>query len=689
MLIPFDVNQNVVTEFNIPAHIIDWNRIKILKEVDDIRFTAMQEGNLDLTLDALKAIKFYKICLLANPVYNVTTGITTISNPVAWAYDISKEEILSAFDEFTKFFNPLKTSVLSTSLATVYSQMKLNTGLLVRLGTTVYNINGANAIPNMTTAPNKYAWFVPQTGFVNIGETKFNLPMYTGSAPTSGIVSVMDAYLAREMKVGSSTIIFDTSVVSPKLLDGPEVLANISIYVANNNDPEITSKRLMMSGAAFVDDVCVSCYEPNLYWGTAAKSYRMRAPSGGEYYLTVAITANKFLQWYKKKKATLKNGKIHYFPYAAISDPILGPAAIGNATASYAFVLQELQMFFDWNRSVYTFPPYFPRLISSGTLQVRNGYLYSDAANLYELEFQMFPDTLLDKLVTLINLQESIASLVLDIKAGTFKQYTAAPLDWYYTDVDGTKHTFMHPITLTPIAPIAYMNELIFESVTVWGESRIEIDAFLSPLKIANNYSYQKAYEAYLRGEATLLGSEALIQYEKKLMTGIFYMDNGFQYWRAFTKLELAVIDQMKLDSILSKQTADNNIITIAQNEEYQAQVNAQTIKLNEDKIAIAKIMAEAELKSIADTELSKIIVPTMEYLILRAELEGGVPSDALSRWVGENPNYYLNAASNKAVETLLNDLTYIEQRVATYLVADAVGAIEFTKALQELFTLK
>lgn len=689
MLIPFDVNQNVVTEFNIPVHIIDWNRIKILKEVDDIRFTAMQEGNLDLSLDALKAIKFYKICLLANPVYDPNTGITSISNPVAWSYDISKEEILAAFSEFTKFFNPLKTSAQSIVLNGIYSQMKSGTGLLVRLGTSAYNPNGANAIPSMETAPNKYAWFVPQTGFVNIGATKFNLPMYTGSAATSGVVSAMDAYIAREMKVGSSTIIFDVSSVSPRLLDGPEVLANISICVANNNDPSITSKMLMNSGAVFTDDVCVSCYEPNLYWGTSTKSYRMKAPSGGEYYLTVDISSAKFLQWYKKKKATLKNGRVHYFPYAAISDPLVGPAAIGNATASYAFVIQELQMFFDWNQSVYTFPPCFPRLISSGDLQVRNGYLYSDASNLYELDFKMFPDVLLDKLVTLINLQESIASLRSDIVAGTFKQYTTVPTDWYYSDVDGTKHTFMHPITLTPIAPVAYMNELIFESVTTWGESKKEIDAFLSPLKIANNYSYQKAYEAYLRSEATIKGPEALAQYETKLMTGIFYMDNGFQYWRAFTRLELAVIEQMKLDSILAKQVADTNIATITQNEEYQAIVNADAIKVNEEKMAVAKIMAEAELKVLADTELSKIAVPTMEYLILRAELEDCVPSDALSKWVGENPNYYLNPQANKAVETLLNDLTYIEQRVATALVADAVGALEFTLALKELFTLK
>jgi hypothetical protein len=82
------------------------------------------------------------------------------------------------------------------------------------------------------------------------------------------------------------------------------------------------------------------------------------------------------------------------------------------------------------------------------------------------------------------------------------------------------------------------------------------------------------------------------------------------------------------------------------------------------------------------------MIVPTLSYIIARAEIEGGVPTSILEKWTQENPYYYLRQDTSDAVNTLLGYLTSAEQKVTTALVADAIAEIEYTKALQELFTI-
>jgi len=690
MLVPFNVNQNVVDEFKIPAHIIDWHRIRILKEIDDIRFTAMQEGNLDLSLDALKALKFYKLCMLSNPLFDAVTGKTILQEPLGYAYDVSKEEIIAAIDEFSERINPTKVAVYLTLTKNFINNMKLDKTAMARLETTGYGEYGK---VQADTAPLKYALFVPSTAYYNMARELFKLPLYVAYAINNGSSQLADPLRPRDRNIGylsgSSVLFFDFTTSTPKLLQGAAVMADVAAYIAVNNDSSVTSKILektiplvngIVQAPALAD--YVTLYEPNIYYPNMSNTYpAMKTPSGGTYSLTVPSTAKTFVQWYRRRTVTLPNGKTYLYPAIAISNIAGQTAGQDNIT----FIDERHRSFFDMNKSSYQFPPYFPKLMINGDYKVRNGTLYADAANYYEPEFFRYPEPTIEKLSTVVTMQSALDALREDIKTGEVgtDKYSGVS----YILVDGKRTPFLHPITLLPVTVEQYTNELVFESARLNDEATKEINAFLTPLKIQNNYSYQKAYEAFLRGEATMKGPEALALFENRLLTGIFYMDGGFQYWRPFTPLELKLIELMKEKSLLNKQQADINLGIIQQNAVYLAEANASVLKYNEDKMAIAKIMAEAELKVMADNELAKMVAPTMEYLILRAETEGGFPSDALARWVNENPYYYLRGDTHNAVNNLLEKLSDIEAKVATALVADVVAEVEFTKALQELFT--
>jgi hypothetical protein len=246
---------------------------------------------------------------------------------------------------------------------------------------------------------------------------------------------------------------------------------------------------------------------------------------------------------------------------------------------------------------------------------------------------------------------------------------------------------FVHPVSLRPIAADQYIAELVVESAISWNNALTGINALTANLKAQNDASYQRAYEAYLRGEAQMKGPEALADYERKLATGFFYSDNGFNYWRPFSPLEISLIQSFKDQAQLSLEISNQNILILAQNRLDQDAVNAAVIQANKDKMELARVMANVELKQIADTELSKMIVPTLSYIIARAEAEGGVPTSILEKWTQENPYYYLRQDTSDAVNNLLGYLTSAEQKVTTALVADAIAEIEYTKALQELFT--
>ena len=426
--------------------------------------------------------------------------------------------------------------------------------------------------------------------------------------------------------------------------------------------------------------------------------------------------------------------------------------------------------FYDVNSEHYNFPAYFPRFLLFRLNRVRNGFLYSDASNFYQLEFIRYPDSVLDKIDDLINQQESIYALIEDLQSKfLFYEVVNNVGGWYYVEM-GIKNPFVHPITQKPVSAIKYLFEMIFEMVVTWGKAQSEIDKFFEAKKLQNEQAFNQAYQNYLRGQATIQDlfnydklqktlsdirnqysdltkeleladktrqyysslhsarkisldelrpyldeylrlqklwgdlanqrinlemqleaskSAAVLQFEEKLKTGIFYIENGMEYWRKFTPTEMSLIEKFKSDALKNAEIMRKNEEIRALNQKYQEEVNLPIILANQQKMAEAELIAKPELKKIVDEAVKKIVAPTISYLISRAEQEGGFPSDILAKWVNENPYYYIRPDLSEAVNKLLQEITLREQQVATLMISDVVNEIEFTKALQELFDIR
>jgi hypothetical protein len=752
VLIPFSINENVVNEFRIPVHIIDWHRIRILKEVDDIRFMAVRDANIDLSMDALLALKFYKLCMMANPRFNPDGSVLSI-DPASYCFDVTKEEIINAINEIND--NTKKRLLIERSMQNIYqtpivwklddtvnayNQLRDNKLFLARLGVNkgAYEVRSIPDGPAYYTIAFKRGEVGPikitptlvkesasliQTGTTLLSEKEIESIAFKETVLTPALYTTREwgkfpatsttyKYISRTYSLLQYAL--DISSPYPKLWDALVVLADIYAYIYVNAELVQTLKYIYASPiVSEVDAGFAIVSEKNIYYSPidsktlVITTPSMKTPTGGSYLLPFTAGFKTFPSWYKLTKVTLQNGKSFTFPKSSLSWPDGNRAFANLSLHPTSILLWKQSRWQDYdgrepilenikaNASLYNFPITTPRNLITGDLQVRNGYLYADASNFYETAFFKFPESTIDKLATVITMMASVDSVLEDLADGTLvnEENLDASVGYRVTTTFfwefGVKHPFVHPISLKPISAKQYIAEMTLEAAIAYDLAITEINAFVAPMKISNDYSFQKAYETFLRGEATMKGPEELALFEKRVVTGIFYSENGFQYWRAFTALELKVIEQMKIDSILNKEQSDKNAVVMIENKIYQDAANANAVKANEEKMAIAKIMAEAELKTIANNELAKMIVPTMEYLILRSESEGGVPSDSLSKWVNENPYYYLRPDTEKAVSQLSNDLTFIESRVATALVADVVAEIEFTNALKELFTFK
>ena len=75
MLVPFNLNEEKIKELNIHRHVADWHRIRILKEIDDIRYRAMTIANIDLTGEAMESLKKLKLFSLFEPVIDYVNKV--------------------------------------------------------------------------------------------------------------------------------------------------------------------------------------------------------------------------------------------------------------------------------------------------------------------------------------------------------------------------------------------------------------------------------------------------------------------------------------------------------------------------------------------------------------------------------------------------------------------------------------
>ena len=748
MLVPFSVNQTVVDQFKIPQHFVDWTRIKILKAIDDKRFKATRYANIDLSLDALLYLKLLELLKIANPKFDAT-GRAVDVDPISYAFDVTKDQLLNEINSLAVAANNYYDNTQATNIQNFFNQIVSGNMFLAKLacGPSQGLINGydspyyAVVVPPATINRDFLKdgvvadILITQTylaGGIDAAKGRFfqkipyNYDMYISNKSytitTFATVNIYSANFSRGNPIVQSVIYFydssipTTSMLINALLVDAEIAANLAV----NTSVVATQDYLALSGFSSITALAPTpVYVPNYYFDPASAAtvtYSMRSPTSS-YSLVVANNLSNFPYWYNKARVTLQNGKTYDVlngPFAptnqfvtsvtfktTLSEPLRGSRLpIPNVTyvVNLPYTVETKLIsgvsaftFLKLNQSQSNFPVVFPIRLTDATYKIRNGYLFSDAANLYDLTFQQFPQSIMDKLVTLASLQDSMINLIDDINKGELFNQSTPDYQWktFYFDDFGVKKEFVHPVSLKPVLAQNYLFELVVESAVAWDAAEKEIVAFLDNLQVKNDAAYNTAYQNFLRGQATIQGADALAVYEQKLKTGLFYSQNGFDYWRPFTPEEVKLIEKFKADALINKDIADQNALILAQNKIYQDQVNAAVTKANQEKIQLATYMAQAQIKAEVDQRLSQIVAPTMDYLIARAEKEGGFPSDALNKWVAENPEYYFREDLRITIGNLLNKVTELEQKVSTSLVADKIAEVEITMALKEMFNIE
>jgi len=805
MLVPFNLNEEKIKELNIPHHVADWHRIRILKEIDDIRYRAMTIANIDLTGEAMESLKKLKLFSLFEPVieYIDKTRVIKSYNNIVEAFDLPLEWYFKAANDLFDFLyqNGLNVTPEAMLRAIRDDQLKVVSNFqgtkcfFFFLPTPVYqyvSIEEANKLRKEYLLKYKDASFSSfnfmnysgnfnfdnenSMAFWNVGKfygyknsiqqalnvnptcvkldynpnysdklyfndtinyppTKImsdisisdvNVYLYDYQYNYKGYSLGSDSYGTKFFPSNATTssyYFFDPNNPSvPEILRHETVLGYISSQVMHNAPLSSSLSILNLSTIkSHVDrNIAIVCEEPYFNYLKQSTSFTLASTDGRSYVVSVSSETKSYYQYYKSQTVTLYNGKSYYLPMDTFKykDPYstnfiysetataLGRFTIGGFSSDQAYVVRmtmsdysnniikdvrtPLKAFFDFNSQHYSFPPYFPRILLFNSNRIRNGLLYSDASKYYQLEFLKYPETTLDKIDELIDFQDTINDLWLDIKNGVcfYEKPTTSTYVWYYM-VDGFKSQLLHPVTSLPVSGIQYLYELIFEMIIKWGIIQGEIDAYLETRKIQNKNAFNQAYQNYLRGQATINGPEALALYEEKLRTGIFYIENGFEYWRKFTELEMSLIEKFKANAYENAKIVEQNKQIIALNQLYQDAVNLPIIMANDEKMAIARLLAIPQLRPIAEAQLKSIVPPTISYLLDRAEIEGGFPTDILKKWTEENPMYYVRPDLVVTVNNLLAELTLKEQQVATALASEVIAEIKFTQALQEIFDIK
>lgn len=837
MLVPFEINEQKIKELNIPRHVADWHRVRILKEIDDIRYQAMTYANIDLTGESMLALKKQKLFGLFNPVIEYTRkdgiviqssnrpsreGTTEYTNlkiksydNIVEAYDIPIDWYFKTLMDMFDFFklNKLRVSpdrllfylkndalkvvtnfwgkdfffffletdlpyngyyLSGEKLEAWYAQYKdtffsafnfmeysgnynFNSEIwrykedIQRDRTCLYLIANYHSeqlmydygraisnVPKISIYHFKY--FFNYKGYKD--DDQFGTLFYPNRHVTSDYYFFdPDRKINRLDENGNAVRDANGNYVyieTPELLKLESVLAYIATQVMHFAPLSDTTDVLKASLVKSVVDrnTPVVLEEPfyNAYSTTASPEKIDLASYNSERYtilLGSGTTAHSFLQYYKSQNVTLENGKTYFLPFEPYkyknpfgtdylysyqtyskANPCLGINRFSDIIYQDEEYLTKMtnlsfsnniiddikpnkKFFYDKNVPQFSFPSYFPRMLLFNKNRIRNGILYADASKFYQLEFIKYPDTTLSKIDSLILQQESIQELYTDIQKKFYffeKTYDAVLkktiFNWFYLD-NGVKMPFLHPVTLKPVSGIKFLYEMIFEMVVLWGQIQKEISTFLEQRKVQNENAFNIAYQNYLRGQATIKGPEALALFEEKLRTGVFYIENGLEYWRKFSELEIQLIEKFKSDAYKNAEIEKQNIEIKKLNEQYQLEANRPILMANEKILSEARAIVLPEMKKIADAELSKIVPPTIDYLLARAESEGGFPTDILNKWVQENPNYYIRPDVRAIVEKLLAELTLKEQQVATALAAEAVAEVKFTKALQEIFEFK
>lgn len=739
MLVSFEINYQKAQDLEIPDYVVNWHHVRILKEIDDIRYVAMNHAQMELSVESLLGLKKIKLLSLFNPKFEIINGVYKVSsyNNVALVYDISIDWFIKTAEEFISYL--VKHNVLfdinnlfhPNHFKMVTSRDGLYHGFMPVYNKEIYDFKN-------------YLGIVGTTGSGQFFLTDFPINQIKGKSFYQDLTDYWDSIGKVLSKKGAEYIMYyylpgheKFGAIDTSAFEKFWVRGNIFFFdPLNESVPEYLKLKAIEGTVAtesfvnsqlipalnylinyykgfqyftFIDSGYVSLAEPNdLFQSGNNRKIVLADTRNRSYNITVSSTSEVYAQWYRLTEITKHNGKKYRFPfgtfyYIGASGLVVYPNAIGRVRtqANMAsktpkdggfktpppFLSSKLKLFYDKNISAYNFAPYFPICIADGNYRLRNGILFADASKNYDLEFVFYSDSIIDQLETMAGLQEAINDIRQDIKSGLYV-YESSTAKWFMMD-NSAKVYFFHPITLKSYDLLAYLDDLIFDAGQIWAAVQREINAFIESRFLKNETFYSDAYQNFLRGQAISLGPDAVAEYERKLDTGIFYTENGFDYWRPFTDIELKVIAMFKSNAEKNAMIEAENFQILAQNKFYQDQANAVVNTYNNNKLQEARRIASQDLKIIADNELAKIVAPTIEYLIRRAEKEGGFPTDILLKWTEENSYYYLRSDVKEKVDLLLYELTDREQKVATALVANAMSEIEFSKALQDLFIIK
>jgi hypothetical protein len=331
-----------------------------------------------------------------------------------------------------------------------------------------------------------------------------------------------------------------------------------------------------------------------------------------------------------------------------------------------------------------------------GNYRVRSGLLYADATKNFDVEYIEYPESILNILEKIVNHQNAIQELINDNNSGMYRYATASFTYKYanyvnihcssFTDTDGSTTLLRHPTEGFPMSVTYYLAELRWLSITEIWKAEAAISNFLESRRVRNEQAFQDAYQKFLRSEAQAKGTESIAEYELKLKTGVFFLENGISYWRPFTEVESEVINELKAQAEANIKIIEQNKIIEAQNKAALDAVNAKVIAENNAKIEMATNIAKEEVMAEMRAKADALVVPTIIQLIQRAkELEMNAP-ETLEKWIQEHPYLVLNPSKAAQVEKLMAQIKDLEAKVATTLVVDTISEARFTQSLKELF---
>lgn len=730
MLIPLELNPNS----SVPSHVKDWSRVKLLKKIDDFRWTIDRQYNFTPTPEFLMMLKFCLICEMARPTYDSEGNVLTISEDCL-QFDVSKEDIMT---ELTNVGKILRNNAFSLQTSAPFDCTILNAKERTQSNGAVTYVEPFGFYSVFGNRPRKPGPYETNDMEHIVWEPIPYLPseysirtctFYNSTMSSDSPLALLNRLVRAEGQAVSYT--YDTAVVNENHPQWPKLFSLISlIYQATSifrvpayNMATLPSPMLNLSGS--ISNVRLSFiimyfkhaweYVPPAqagfpkkfksdmtpYGSVGINMYNFPDPNTGNTVKSKSALDPSYNNQYKVCKFIDEKGVVTYLPvkdWDAGVNPT--PTIYGTNTVI------KLTDFM-------AFSPIIAKQIFDGTFKSFNGVLYSDASKFYELEFiRLSPEILamMDKLEAMqLGIQQLRDELFVQKRfkdVYTVVSYGGRSFDAicsYYTDDNGIVTQFMHPIKGVWHRGVAYFYEMIADAMALYKKIDTALKTMLNDRQERNNLAYDAAYQNFLRGEATLKGPEALAAFEEKTRTGVFYMKDGYEYWRAYTQEEQLVINELNRQLIANEQQIQTNLSIEEQNRAAQEAADNAVIAQNAeyqrlaDQAVIDSMKAEQEaLDSQITAEnnalinhINGIVPPGIELVSKIADDNGLILSQALVKWMNDNPYYVHNPTVKAVVDNLAAEIQQAEEMVSTRMITNAIIDEEFTKALEELFTIK